>query len=168
MGTVEDFLALLNTHGSVVQYHRADSQIPCPCLTPEGFRDPEWHDANPGAPVCDENGMLPDPAHTLDISLRGFIQPAQSTRATRLAPEYLTEMFGEIQQGDSIGIFPADWEGSALEFHDWGQSGEDWIMYDGRYYFVVAANLFPAPDTGNPRHHWECGMRLIDTPRSPS
>lgn len=164
MGTKEDFVGLLSVHGQSVRYHRADSQIPCPCLTPEGFRDPEWHDAHPAEPVCDENGMLPDPAHTTDITVRAFVQPSQSTRATRLAPEYLTEMFGEIQEGDHIGIFPESWSGTPLEFYDWGQSGEDWLLFNGRYYMVVAANLLPAPDTGDPRHHWEIGLRLIDTP----
>lgn len=164
MGTTEDFTALLNVHGSVAQYHRADSLIPCPCLTPEGFRDPEWHDAHPTEPVCNEQGLLPDPGHTTDISVRAFVQPSQSTRATRMSPEYLQQMFGEIQEGDHIGIFPCAWEGANLEFYDWGQSGEDWLLYNSRYFTVVAANLFAAPDTGHPRHHWEIGMRLIDTP----
>lgn len=164
MSTTTDFIALLNSHGQDVHFHRGDSVIPCPCQTPEGFRDPEWHDANPGAPVCDENGMLPDPAHTTDLSLKAFVQPSQSTRATRMSPEYLTTMFGEFQEGDHIGIFPCDWNGTLLEFHDWGQSGEDWLEYDGRFYTVVAANLLAAPDTGDPRHHWEIGMRLTAEP----
>lgn len=81
-----------------------------------------------------------------------------------MAPEYLTAMFGEFQEGDSIGIFPESWRGTLLNFYEWGQSGEDWLLFNGRYFRVVAGNLFPAPDTGEARHHWEIGMRLIDTP----
>lgn len=164
MSTKDDFIALLNSHGSLVQFHRGDSLIPCPCRTPEGFRDPEWHLANPGAPVCDENGMLPDPANTTDLTVRAFVQPSQSTRATRLSPEYVQQLFGEIQEGDHIGLFPESWEGKSLNFYDWGQSGEDWVKYNNRFYNVVAANLFAAPDTGDPRHHWEVGLRLRGEP----
>lgn len=164
MGATENFISLLTIHGQVVHYHRADSLTPCPCRTPEGFRDPEWHLANPGAPECDENGMLPDPTRTVDLDVKGFIQPSQSTRATRLSPEYISTLFGEIQEGDHVGIFPCSWEGSQLEFYDWGQSGEDWIHYNGRYYTVVAAHLLAAPDTGAPRHHWEVGLRLAQVP----
>lgn len=163
MGTKEDFVSLLNQHGSVVQFHRADSVIICPCVTPEGFRDPEWHDAHPAEPVCDERGYLHDDSATTDISVKAFVQPSQSTRATRMSPEYLQELFGEIQMGDHIGMFPESWNGTVLNFHDWSQSGEDWIKYDSRYYLVVAGNLLAAPDTGL-RHHWECGLRLISTP----
>lgn len=164
MSATTDFLGLLNVHGQDVRYHRSDSVIPCPCLTPEGFRDPEWHLANPGAPVCNENGMLPDPGATVDVNLKAFVQPSQSTRATRMSAEYIAAMFGEIQEGDHIGIFPCSWGSSTVEFYNWGQSGEDWLLYNGRYYSVVAANLFAAPDTGEPRHHWEVGMRLRETP----
>lgn len=164
MGTKEDFIGLLNLHGSVVQFHRDDSVTVCPCVTPEGFRDPEWHDANPTAPVCDERGFLHDGALSTDLSIKAFVQPSQSTRATRMSPEYLEQMFGEIQMGDHIGIFPPSWDGEVLNFYDWSQSGEDWIKFNDRYYMVVAANQFSAPDTGQPDHHWECGLRLIATP----
>lgn len=164
MTATSDFISLLSLHAQSVRYHRQESVIPCPCLTPEGYRDPEWHEANPTAPVCDENGMLPDPSSTADLMVKAFIQPSQSTRATRMAPEYLATMFGEFQEGDSIGIFPESWQGTLLNFYDWGQSGEDWLLYNGRYFTVVAGNLFPAPDTGAARHHWEIGMRLTATP----
>jgi hypothetical protein len=164
MGTKEDFVTLLNQHGSPVIFHRDDSTIVCPCVTPEGFRDPEWHDAHPTEPVCDERGYLHDPAHSTEITIKGFVQPSQSTRATRMSPEYLQEMFGEIQAGDHIGIFSESWGSTVLNFYDWSQSGEDWIKYNGRYYTVIAAHLLGAPDTGDPRHHWEIGLRLIDTP----
>lgn len=164
MGAKEDFIALLNMHGGVVQFHRDDSVTICPCVTPEGFRDPEWHDANPTAPVCDERGYLSDPSSSTDLVIRGFVQPSQSTRATRMSPEYLEQMFGEIQMGDHIGIFPTEWNGVTISLYDWSQSGEDWVKFNDRYYFVVAANLHSSPDTGFPDHHWECGLRLIDTP----
>jgi hypothetical protein len=160
----QDFIGLLHNHGSDAIYHRSESVIPCPCLTPEGFRDPEWHDANPSEPVCDERGFLHDPNATTEITVKAFVQPSQTTRATRMAPEYLQEMFGEIQQGDHIGIFPCVWNGVQLEFYDWSQNGEDWLFYNGRNYMVVAANLFAAPDTGAPRHHWEVGLRLMSEP----
>lgn len=163
MGTVGSFVALATQHGSAVLFHRVDSLIPCPCLTPEGYRDPEWHDANPLEPVCNEEGMLPDPAHTVEITVNAFVQPIQSTRATRLSTEYLTQMFGEIQQDDHLGIFPESWEGVQLNFFDWSQSGADYIEYYERRFMVVNANLIPDPADGNPRHHWEVGLRLIGT-----
>ena len=164
MSTKEDFIALLNAHGSDAIFHRDESITQCPCVTPEGFRDPEWHDANSTAPVCNERGFLPDPGTTIDLTVKAFVQPSQSTRATRMSPEYISAMFGEIQEGDHIGIFPCIWGTATVEFYDWGQSGEDWVFYNGRYYTIIAANLFAAPDTGESRHHWEVGMRLRDTP----
>lgn len=161
MSTVQQFVSLCNTNGSTVRYVRADSTIPCPCRTPEGFRDPEWHAANPDQPVCNEEGMLPDPAHTVDISLKAFVQPIQSTRATRLSAEYISQMFGEVIADDHLGIFPESWGGTELNFFDWSQSGEDFIQYYGRKFLVVNANLIPDPSDGNPRHHWECGLRLM-------
>ena len=164
MPVKKDFIGLLHNHGSVAIYHRADSVIQCPCNTPEGFRDPEWHDANPAAAVCDERGYLHDPNATTEIQVKAFVQPSQTTRATRMAPEYLMQMFGEIQEGDHIGIFPCEWDGKLLEFYNWSQNGEDWVLYNSRYYMVVAANLFADPETGDPRHHWEIGLRLSEVP----
>jgi hypothetical protein len=163
VSTVGSFVALASQRGSSVLFHRADSMIPCPCRTPEGFRDPEWHDANPTQPVCNEEGMLPDPTNTTEITVKAFVQPIQSTRATRLSAEYLTQMFGEIQSDDHLGIFPVDWQGKSLNFADWSQAGEDYIEYAGRRFIVVNANLIPDPSDGNPRHHWEVGLRLIGT-----
>lgn len=167
MGTVGDFVALATAHGSNVLFRRADSLIPCPCRTPEGFRDPEWHDANPTQPMCNENGMLPDPAHTVEITVKAFVQPIQSTRATRLSTEYLTQMFGEIQLDDHLGIFPESWLGVPLEFDNWSQSGEDYIEYNNERFICVNANLIPDPADGNPRHHWECGLRMIGSRAAP-
>jgi hypothetical protein len=70
-------------------------------------------------------------------------------------------MFGEVQADDHVGILPVEWNGNQLNFYDWGESGEDWIKYNDRYFQPVSVNLIPDPDDGNPRHHWEVGLRLI-------
>lgn len=162
MSTTDDFIALCNAHGSTVLVHRADSVVPCPCMTPEGFRNPAWHFQHPDEPVCDPSGMLSDPGNTLDISIKGFIQPVQSGAVRRLTAEDLIGMFGEIQTDDHVGILPCSWHSTILNFYDWGLSGEDYLTYNGRSFQVVSTNLIPAPDTGHPRHHWELGLRLID------
>jgi hypothetical protein len=105
--------------------------------------------------------MLPDPNNSVDISVKAFVQPIQSTRATRLSEEYLQQMFGTIQGDDHLGIFPYTWSGQLLNFNDWPQTGSSYVVYDGRKYLVVNANLIPDPDDGNPHHHWETGLRLI-------
>lgn len=161
MSTVDQFTGLLTAHASDVIYHRDDALVPCPCRTPEGFRDPEWHEAHPLEPVCNEDGMLPDPSTTVNISVKAFVQPAQSTRLTRLADEYIQQLFGEIQTDDHVGIFPCVWAGTTLEFRDWSQTGADYIIYDNRKFLVVNANLIPDPSDGNPYHHWETALRLI-------
>lgn len=161
MGTVNLFNALLQKNGSNARYRRADSLIPCPCLTPEGFRDPIWHSENRTQPICDESGMLPDPTATVDITVKAFVQPIQSTRATRLSSEYIEQMFGQVQADDHLGIFPIAWLGKTLDFRDWSQSGQDFIEYDGQRFLVVNANKIADPDGGDPNHHWEVGMRVI-------
>jgi|SRR5262245_32460449 len=273
MSTIAQFVNLLQGHGSNVRYRRVDSMIVCPCQTPEGFRNMDWHanvsdaidawswnpDANgvldqtmtvnyimtplatdnvtpvgpgvkipfidyapaekgsitfifswfvmgvtlqvyrsahsgeayvpiaqitsgtsewtdtipvaaitgtepavdPDPPICNEEGMLPDPASTVDIGVKAFVQPIQSTRATRLQPELVVTLFGEIQTDDHLGIFPMDWAGHHLNFWDWSRSGEDWIEYNGRRYLSVNANMIPDPSDGNPEHHWEVGLRLM-------
>jgi hypothetical protein len=155
------FLRLLSKRASTVRYRRVDSVIPCPCRTPEGFRDPEWHIANPLEPICNEAGFLPDPANTVDVTVKGFVQPIQSTRATRLATELGLIPPGEIQMDDHLAILPCEWDGVSLNFRDWGRSGEDFIEYAGQRFTIVNSNLIPDPDNGDPFHHWECGLRLI-------
>jgi hypothetical protein len=162
VSTVPSFIALCAAKGSDVIYHKDSSLVACPCRTPEGFRDPEWHLANPGAPVCNDAGFLPDPLTTTDLVVKAFMQPIQSTRATRLSTEQLIQMFGEIQADDHLGIFPVEWSGKGIDFYNWGASGEDYVQYHGRKFTVVNANLIPDPDDGNPFHHWEIGARLID------
>lgn len=159
MSNIPQFLALLTTNGSSVHFHRDDSNTPCPCRTPEGFRDPVWHLQNPSAPVCNENGMLPSGG--VDVVVKAFMQPIQSTRATRLSAEQLEQMFGEIQADDHLGIFPCEWASETLDFYNWGRAGEDYVTYNGRKFTVVNANLIPDPSDGNPAHHWEIGARLI-------
>lgn len=154
-------IALFTSNGSTARFVRVDSTIPCPCRTPEGMRDPEWHDVNFANVVCNEQGMLPDPAHTVDIITKAFIQPIQSTRATRLQGEYINEMFGIVHADDHLGIFPVNWNGTRLEFDSWSQSGEDFVEYNGQQFLVVNSNMIPDPVTGNPEHHWEVGLRLI-------
>lgn len=163
MSTVGQFISLLTVHGSDVIYHKDSSLVECPCRTPEGFRDPEWHLANPLEPVCNEAGFLPDPDTSTDIVIKGFMQPIQSTRATRLSTEQLIQMFGEIQADDHLGIFPIAWGGKGLDFYNWGPSGEDYVEYHEERFTVVNANLIPDPDDGNPYHHWEVGCRLISS-----
>lgn len=160
MTVVDNFNRLVSRKGSIAVFHREDWSVPCPCRTPEGYRDPEWHLAYPDAPVCNEEGMLS--GDTTSVATRAFIQPIQSTRATRLSSEYLDAVFGEIQADDHLGIFPVNWNGIRLEFRDWGVSGEDYVQYAGRRYTVVNANLIPDPSDGNPEHHWEVGLRLLE------
>lgn len=161
MGTVSQFDALVSAHGSDVLYSRSDAMISCPCRTPEGFRDPEWHYVNPTQQVCDEDGMLPDSANTLVLMVKAFVQPIQSTRATRLQTEYFTQMFGEVEADDHLGIFPCAWQGHELNFSDWPQTASSFVSYVNQPFLIVNANLIPDPSDGNPRHHWECGLRLI-------
>lgn len=157
---IEQFNRLVELHGSSVVYHRDDSFTPCPCLTPEGFRDPIWHLQNPLEPVCNPAGMLPS-AETVNFSLKAWIQPVQSGAVRRLTTEQLIQLFGEIETDDHLGIFPCEWQGKVLDFYNWGLSTEDWIEYNGRRYTAVSANLIADPLTGNSRHHWEIGLRLI-------
>jgi hypothetical protein len=154
---------LVNTHGSSTRYRRVDSLTPCPCRTPEGFRDPEWHLLNPLEPLCDENGMLPDPDATVDITVKAFVQPVQARGVTRLTIEYIEQMFGTVQADDHLGIFPCSWSGFDLNFYNWSQSGEDFVEYNSRRFNVVNANLIPDPADGNPYHHWEIGLRLMNS-----
>jgi hypothetical protein len=157
---IQDFLNTVSTHGSIVVYHRDDSFTPCPCRTPEGFRDPIWHLENPSEPVCNNAGMLPS-AQTANFIVKGWVQPVQSGAVRRLTTEQLIQLFGEIQSDDHLGIFPCEWDGKILNFYDWGLATEDWIEYNGRRYTSVSANLIADPLTGNPFHHWEVGLRLL-------
>lgn len=160
MSTIPQFLSTVEKHASVVGYHRDDSVTPCPCLTPEGYRDPIWHLQHPAEPVCNAAGMLPS-AGTADFTVKAFIQPVQAGAVRRLTTEQISQLFGEVEVDDHLGIFPVQWNGHTLNFFDWGLATEDWITYAGRRFTAVSTNLIPDPADGNPWHHWEIGLRLI-------
>lgn len=162
MSNVAEFLSVLSANGQDATYRREQGGTPCPCLTPEGYPDMEWHEDNPTAPMHNEQGMI-DPV-VIEAAVKAFIQPIQSTRATRLSGEYIFSMFGEVQADDHLGIFPLEWGNVVLNFYDWSQAGEDFIMYDGRRFLVVNANKIPDPSGGD-FHHWEVGLRLMKTER---
>lgn len=248
MSNVAQFKSILRANGQDATFHRENAvvMVPCPCLTPEGYPDMEWHEDHPTVPMHNEQGRLsfwpdeffyvpvggywsvwvegdltitqaqhnallglmhdlnfniltpdivsveftqdPRPAMTaLGLTLptssgplnpvlpspasgvteaivKAFIQPIQSTRATRLSGEAIIAMFGEVQTDDHLGIFPLDWAGTVLNFYDWSQAGEDFIMYDGRRFLVVNANKISDPDGGD-FHHWEVALRLMKTER---
>ena len=109
--------------------------------------------------MCNEVGEIPQ--GPVDIIVKAFVQPIQSTRATRLSTEYLQEVFGNIEADDHLGIFPVNWAGQRLDFQNWGQHGEDFIDYNGQRFFVINANMIPDPGDGNPEHHWELGLRML-------
>jgi hypothetical protein len=106
--------------------------------------------------------MLPSPL-TAEFQVKGWVQPVQSGAVRRLTTEQVVELFGEIQADDHLGIFPCEWDGKLLNFYDWGLAAEDWIEYNGRKYTSVSANLIADPPSGNPYHHWEVGLRLIES-----
>lgn len=159
MQTTERFLAVLDRMGSTVTYHREGTATPCPCRTPEGFRDPAWHRANPTQPVCNEQGFLDVP---VEFTVKASIQPPRQ-RGNRGA-QRANDFFGEVLKDDKIGIFPVVWEGKTLNFSDWSDAGEDYIVYDGNRYLAVAADKIPDID-GDPNHHWEAGLRLLKVGR---
>lgn len=163
MGNVDRFVRLVATSGSRAIYHREESGVDCPCLSPEGFRSPKWHATHPVEPVCNEEGKLD--GVVVDLEVRAFVQPVQSGATRRLTSDYAMQIFGEVQQDDHLGIFPLAWSGIELDFSSWGQSGEDYILYNGNRYLVVNSNLIPDPENGEP-HHFECGLRLIKNARA--
>lgn len=164
MSLISRFLALVAAKGSDVTYHRESGGTECPCRTDEGFRDPKWHLANPLAPLCNEEGYL---ASTVDaFAFKGFVQPIQSTRATKLTSEQIIELVGEIQEDDHLGIFPMAWGGNVIDLTGWDDSGTDFIGYNGDRYTIVNVNVIPDPSDGNPNHHQEVGMRLLTGARS--
>ncbi len=105
--------------------------------------------------------MLPQPGTTADFDFKGWVQPVQAGAVRRLTTEQLMTLFGEIEADDQLGIFPCQWGSNFLNFYEWGPAQEDWIEYNGRRFTAVNANLIGAPDTGDPFHHWEIGLRLI-------
>ena len=157
--TVAKFTAMLEAHGSDCVYHKEEPGTPCPCRTREGNRDPEWHMDNPGAPVCNEVGMLPA---VTQFSFKGAMQPvsAGGVRRSRSSERYAGLFPGEIQADDHIGIFPVTWQSHVLDFQDFSDTGDSYVIYDGRRFVVIAADKLPDID-GDPDHHWELGLRLV-------
>lgn len=158
--TVPQFLSVLSQMGSDVTFHREEGGIPCPCRTPEGFRDPAWHRANPDEPVCNEQGFL---ANVTEFVVKASVQPAR-TRYYRPS-QRADELLGEVQRDDKIGIFPTEWANNIIDFTGWSDAGEDFIVYDGHRYLAVSADKIPDID-GDPNHHWEVGLRLIKDDRA--
>jgi hypothetical protein len=158
--TIAQFNSVLTSMGSDLVLHREQGGTPCPCRTPEGFRDPSWHAANPGAPVCNEQGYL-DPVVT-EFTVKGSIQPAQT--AYRRLSQRVSDLLGDIQFDDKIGILPCSWGGNTVNLRDWSEAGEDYIEYDGDRYTVVSADKIPDVD-GDPSHHWETGLRILTASR---
>lgn len=154
--TLVAFTSLLNEMGSDVTYHREEGGTLCPCVSPEGFRSPTWHAEHPIEPVCNEKGMLN--VTTSSVVVKASVQPLRDSRLRN--DERLIALFGEIQQDDHVGVFPIVWSGVTLNFWDWSDSGEDYVIYDGRRFVVVAADKLPDID-GNPNHHWEVALRLL-------
>lgn len=154
MSNKASFERLVSRHGSSVVFHREDIGTPCPCRTPEGYRDPQWHKDNPAAPVCNEQGLLP--TSVTNLPLKAFMQPVQGIRN----PQIALNLFGEVFAGDHIGIFPVEWGGLEIDFEDWAASGEDYITYNGHRYIAIVWNKIPDPADGEP-HHWEIGLRRL-------
>jgi hypothetical protein len=155
--TVPQFLAVLEQHGSTVLFHRESGGTACPCRTREGFRDPAWHAANIGEPVCNEAGFLD--VDITAVSVKAAVQPVSGGQRFRTA-ERANQLLGEVQRDDHLGIFPIEWAGIRLEFDEWGVAGEDFIEYDNRRFTVVAVDKVPDTD-GDPDHHYEVGLRLM-------
>lgn len=159
--TIPQFEALLTSMGSDVTYHKEEGGVPCPCRTPEGFRDPAWHLANPLEPVCNEEGILPEVV--TDVIVKASVQPATIGQRGRAA-ERANALLGDVQRDDHFGIFPVTWGGVTLDFSDFSDSGDDFIVYDSRRFLVVACDKIPDVD-GDPNHHWEVGLRLVKNTR---
>lgn len=157
--TVDRFHTILDRVGSIVTYHTEDGGVPCPCRTEEGFRDPTYHRANPEATPCNEQGFI---AVVTEFVVRAAIQPAV-TGLTRAA-QRSNDLLGAIQSDDRIGVFPCEWDGNTLDFSNFSDAGEDFIIYDGKRYMVVAADKLADID-GQTSHHWECGLRLVKSSR---
>lgn len=155
-----DMTLVLQEIGTDVLYHREQGGTPCPCRTPEGFRDPAYHHINPLEPECNEQGFLD--AVTQNFIVKASIQGAL-TRYFRMAQRPERD-FGWIERDDKIGIFPITWAGNTLDFKRWSDGGEDFVEYDDDRYTVVVADKMPNVN-GSPEGHWEVGLRLIKPDR---
>lgn len=159
----DEFVRQCLLHGADFVFHREDGGTNCPCLTPQGFRDPIWHQDNPFEDLCNEMGKLN--AVVTDLTGKGFVQPISSSRGTRLSADRVLDVFGEVQADDHIGILPVYWRGTRLQFEEWSDSGAHWVGYNGRRFTNVNANLIPGPE-GEIENHWEIQLRLITKERA--
>lgn len=158
--TIPQLVAILETMGSDVTYHREEGGVACPCRSQEGFRDPAWHRLHPGDPVCNEQGFLVD---ATEYVVKASVQPAQA--GYRRMEQRAEQLLGSVETDDKLGIFPCVWGAHTLNFDDWSDAGEDYILYDGERYTVVSADKVPDVD-GDPSHHWEVGLRLMRLSRA--
>ena len=148
---------LLQGKGTSALIHIEGDAIPCPCRTPEGYRDPEWHKANPLAPECNAAGFLF--TTLLEETVMAFVLPASSIRNTN----YISQLFGEIRVDDHLGIFPvAAPDGTVFDFSTWSPANENYIMVGTTKYAVVGYSLVPDPDNTSNQHHWELALRKVD------
>lgn len=148
--------SIFERKGAPVLIHREGDTVPCPCRTPEGYRDPEWHKAHPDAPVCNANGFLVNP---IDLTVKAFMQPAQNGRRGMSS---ITELFGQIQTDDYLGMFPLSAGAITLYFDNWTTSGAEYIAYNGMRFIVVGWSLIPDPHDSGKNHHWELALRRIN------
>lgn len=160
------FNRLVERKASTSLFHRDYSSIPCPCRTPEGYRDPAWHEGHLDFPVCNMGGFLhATNDEIVNISIKAFIQPllGQGRRIAQTVGQ-TEEMLGNIEVSDHYGIFPVVWHGKLLNFDNWSRTGDEYIEYIGTYFtrrfIVIGATLVPDPITGAMGHHWECLMKI--------
>lgn len=157
--TIARFHSLLERAGSDVVVHRESQTDPCPCRTSDGFRDPTWHVNHPDAPVCNERGFL---ATVTEFAVKGSVQPAQ-TGYTRLA-QRANELLGDVRRDDRFAVIPCEWGGNEVDLSNWSDAGDEFLLYDELRYTVVSFDTLPDVD-GDPRHHYECGLRLLSAER---
>lgn len=110
--------------------------------------------------MCNEQGFL---TVAVEFTVKASIQPA--TIGYNRPGQRSNELLGDVQRDDKIGFFPCAWSGHTLDFRNWSDAGEDYVVYDSERYIVVAADKLADID-GVPDHHWEVGLRLVRTSRA--
>lgn len=151
---------LFQRKGAITTYHREKYTTLCPCVTPEGFRDPIWHKNNPTAPVCNERGYLSDP---IEFQIRAFVQPIYGSRRLSAINQNLLQTFGEIEIDDHLAIVPTEWNGVPLTFDNWSDAGDEWIGYNDKRFIVISWIEIPDPHNSQNIHHFELSLRRINT-----
>jgi hypothetical protein len=147
---------LIERRGAPVLLHTEGDLVPCPCRTPEGYRDPVWHKAHPDEPICNEEGFLDDP---IELNVKGFVQPA--FYGGRNVP--ITQTFGEIRNDDHIVMFPMQTpSGVELDFTTWTDTGADYILFNDLKLIVIGWSKIPDPHDASKFHHWELLLRRIE------